>query len=729
MSFLRLNGWTVPIAAAQATRTWKKSGETFRRTARGVGVDSKRNFRRMWECEACFLNPDDADGLINLLSGSGHYFDLKDGFAASTGLQPTRQILSGATFNPSLAGIDGGLGGLTYGPVIGPAVVANIDAQLKEWTVILSTMKENTWVTGALRDDGISYERGIASKSWGKKGRWRNLLNFSEQFTSWAFSAGVTATSLYGVAPNNATSSLLTKSSVTTSTGTSVPMTSPSFTIVTASLYVRKGTAAITDINVYDASAVANRHIVRLTWSPSSAAPTVATAPSGGSGLVFPVEDAGNGWFRVSFTAVNIVPGNSHNLFIYPAGLGTATGTVEVFGAQVENAFEAGPYVKTSGASLPGPTDFYFEEEAGALTMIEEGSAARVVDDLIILPWRASESQLASWTQRNSRWGPLPLLSMDGEVLEGADDASSFGSTLVMGDVLSVDLIQKPTTVKGFGWVNNAKIVRFQLGEIDESFKLAQSYRSNRGIAPPLSPIIWYDAANIDGAGNATLAEGSAVSTWKNVGTLAARQDAPFVGTAPLFAHRAMPQRLSGSLNHTPGVDFNGTTQCLRAPVLSPALTQNPPLVFAWFGITDTVSTTRYGMDGNGASAWRLPRFSLTSITFQRNSIITYAGVTAAADKAILALSYTSSLSSLSVHRVSGGTDQSLNTAGTTNQFTGLTIGASFNATPSLFLDGKVIEIAVFRLSAALSAAEITALFDEIELYFERRYGALPQTR
>lgn len=111
-------------------------------------------------------------------------------------------------------------------------------------------------------------------------------------------------------------------------------------------MWLRKGSASVSDIEVWDDTASATRHRVRVTWS-AAGVPTLSTGA--GSGTLFPVEQLTNGWWAISFTSASITAANTNHLRFYPAGTG-ATGTCYFDGAQAEDGTYATSMVDTAGA-------------------------------------------------------------------------------------------------------------------------------------------------------------------------------------------------------------------------------------------------------------------------------------------------------------------------------------------------------------------------------------------
>lgn len=115
------------------------------------------------------------------------------------------------------------------------------------------------------------------------------------------------------------------------------------------SVFLKAGTAGVTDVALQDSTVSTMRHHIRATWS--GGVPALTTVA--GAGTRYPVEDWGSGWYRIKFSATGVVAANNNRVVIYPAGSPAAnTGTVYAFGAQAENGTSVTAYLRTSGSSL-----------------------------------------------------------------------------------------------------------------------------------------------------------------------------------------------------------------------------------------------------------------------------------------------------------------------------------------------------------------------------------------
>lgn len=116
--------------------------------------------------------------------------------------------------------------------------------------------------------------------------------------------------------------------------------------------------------------------------------------------------------------------------------------------------------------SSAGGDGLFVRVTDGIVEIVKDATAQEEnIDDIAILSYRASDALLAALTQDPStglKFGPAPFVRVDGDL---------FGEeTVCYGQVLDSTILQKPATVPGIGWVNNARTVRFSLTEIDPRF-------------------------------------------------------------------------------------------------------------------------------------------------------------------------------------------------------------------------------------------------------------------
>jgi len=125
-------------------------------------------------------------------------------------------------------------------------------------------------------------------------------------------------------------------------------------TQVTASIYLKRGTAAITTLAL-GVPAGFDRDMITLVWNGDNA-PNILQPTSPGSGLIKgTVTHVGNGWYRASITTSHNA-GSNFNLVVWPAGSSAhaglaGTGTCLVWGPQVNLGVGPDRFIATSGSA------------------------------------------------------------------------------------------------------------------------------------------------------------------------------------------------------------------------------------------------------------------------------------------------------------------------------------------------------------------------------------------
>lgn len=117
------------------------------------------------------------------------------------------------------------------------------------------------------------------------------------------------------------------------------------------SVILKKGTAAITDVELYNVTTATVLQRVKVEWS-AAGVPTVSV--TAGTGLAFSAVELTGGYYLIQFYAPNTVPANSWQIRIWIAGgSGSAAGTGTVYfdSAQIEEATTPSSMIDTTAAS------------------------------------------------------------------------------------------------------------------------------------------------------------------------------------------------------------------------------------------------------------------------------------------------------------------------------------------------------------------------------------------
>ena len=140
-------------------------------------------------------------------------------------------------------------------------------------------------------------------------------------------------------------------------------------TIYTVSFYIKKGTYDL--VKVYTQSSRISVSI-NITFSTES---TNASGSDFVSGSNF-MEDAGNGWYRVGFSATANTTGEV-SLYLPPKDLSTYAGDIsqytEYWGMQIEQGSYATSYIPTSGSTVTRNQDIFTRDGIGSLINSTEG--------------------------------------------------------------------------------------------------------------------------------------------------------------------------------------------------------------------------------------------------------------------------------------------------------------------------------------------------------------------
>lgn len=275
-----------------------------------------------------------------------------------------------------------------------------------------------------------------------------NHLTQSEDFSSWTYVASVGYNAQYGLSPDGSSSYEVFKigsssvQSLSRTVATSIASTS------CFSIFIRKTSSPTIDFDFVDVTTSTERQFVNVTWS-ASGRPILSSVV--GTGTIYDPQDAGNGWWRIAFSVNNIIPSNTNTIFIYPAGVGTGVGGVELWGAQVNIGSSVKDYVKTVAGVATGPADDFC---LALKTAIETATASSNVYDVSV------EHSISTSTM-HTRLSVTRTSGADNFSLNFADSLTTFDEKLIgfYGETSTV--FPSPGTVKAStqacaaAWVGN----------------------------------------------------------------------------------------------------------------------------------------------------------------------------------------------------------------------------------------------------------------------------------
>jgi len=225
-----------------------------------------------------------------------------------------------------------------------------------------------------------------------------NLVTYSEQFDQWTASGSVTANTSISPDGSQTADTVPQQSNSNNCVTRTVPVLSG--VTYTFSVYLKQGTSSTTGVGVFGDLAGIDETVL-LDFDTESV--------DNGS-----VENAGNGWYRISKTVT--ATGSANPSF----RVGIGTGTVLAWGAQVEEGSTASTYVPTT-STISGAPRFDHDPVTGeSLGLLIEESRTNIV---------ANSETFSDWatltTTKQSNAGTSPSGSND--ALKIVADAASGG--------------------------------------------------------------------------------------------------------------------------------------------------------------------------------------------------------------------------------------------------------------------------------------------------------------
>jgi hypothetical protein len=181
-----------------------------------------------------------------------------------------------------------------------------------------------------------------------------NLCLRSEEFDTWSNVGTCNVTANNVIAPDGtATADLLTATVVGSRRIRVVTFTGNGEKC--AAVFLKQGSSGVTDVSLFGASVA--RHRVRVTWT--AGVPALTT--NEGAGTRYPVQNYGNGWWRIMWSATGIVAAEENSVWVVPDPI-SGTGTVLAWSAQAENAVVPSSYIPTEATAVTRNADSLYWE-------------------------------------------------------------------------------------------------------------------------------------------------------------------------------------------------------------------------------------------------------------------------------------------------------------------------------------------------------------------------------
>lgn len=338
----------------------------------------------------------------------------------------------------------------------------------------------------------------------------------------------------------------------------------------------------------------------------------------------------------------------------------------------------------------------------GVMSFTNTAVTRRNFTDFAILPYKMSTGMMASVSNTaNGKFGPCPALICTGDI---------FGNETVVcvAEVTDVKFTGRSSVIPGVGWVGNAQVVSFNLMELDPGFVSGVLNKNITTPVPPGAPVWWFDAGDIDGALNNSLAPEEALATWVDKGSRLqnATQAAPL--SRPTFTRIGE----QGRIGSVPAVSFDGVADTMSTTV-GAGLTG--PMTIAC--VHRVNSTGGSGFLYSGANAGGRIAVSHTGTPDYRalrgSTVLHPTQTPLGGNWAASIMRYDGAGS---VWRING-VDGSPGNPGA-NSPVGLTLGSDNPA--GSFLNGFLVEVLAWN--------DNTIPVATIQTYLEARYGAFPQT-
>lgn len=119
---------------------------------------------------------------------------------------------------------------------------------------------------------------------------------------------------------------------------------------------LRKGSGAVTSFGLWDATAVAWRHLIDVNWSAAGVSTVVTQV---GAGLIFVSEELYDGFYLIAISADGAVAANTNQAILYPGGTAGAA-SVYAFDVQIEDAVWPSRSMPSTSAVVTSAADLFY---------------------------------------------------------------------------------------------------------------------------------------------------------------------------------------------------------------------------------------------------------------------------------------------------------------------------------------------------------------------------------
>ena len=261
-----------------------------------------------------------------------------------------------------------------------------------------------------------------------------NLLTYSSEFDNAAWAKSATVTANTSTAPDGTT---------TAETATSAsPSNSVQQTLALApgsphrlSIYMKAGTSTRSNLALFDNTGGNFEGQLYIDWT--AGVPSQNAALGSATGATF--TSVGDGWYRISVTVTTDATNTSHRVFIYP-DIVVGTGSILIWGAQLEASSVPTSYIPTAGATVTRPADALsidstllpYDSTAMTIAMDGEVTHQNATSNTDFFVWEADADNRITTLLDNTlpQFGNVTLIqeaSNTADVVRSGDDAYAPG--------------------------------------------------------------------------------------------------------------------------------------------------------------------------------------------------------------------------------------------------------------------------------------------------------------